>query len=1070
MTDLVPGDIATAGPVRLPRRPDEDGRVLLPASFAQRRLWPLQRFFPDSFAYNYLILLRIEGELDVAALRESVWRLVDRHESLRTALVHDTELRQRVRPVGAPENHPPMPVLPVVPDAGEDPWESARLDAIREGQEPFDLSAGPTLRASLRGVGARAHLLALSVHHAVFDGWSEDVLLAELAVCYSALTDGREPVLPELPVQHGDIAEWERHAVAAAEPELLAYWKNVLTGLTPLDLRTDRPRPARPAFRGAAYGIPVPAATVTALRSLCREQHVSFYIALVAVVAAAMGRWARQDDVPVAVQVANRPLPAAENVLGFLVNGLVLRTDLGGNPSFADLLEQVFLTFMDGLEHQGMPFERLAEVLEPGRDLSRTPLAQVAVALDRVVDPAGFAGLRVSRADSFLGVAKWELAVTFRERGDELTAIVTYDTDLFDETTIARLTDYLVRSLTALAEEPDRPVLDVPLVVGAERARLVEDVNRTRTPFPDRSIQELFEEQVASAPDAPAVHHDGGVLSYAELNSLANTVAHGLLARGIGLESRVGLCLRRSPEAIAAILGVLKSGAAYVPLAPDHPPERLRLLVADSGAAVVLTDTRSSEAVAGLPGTVSWADITSAPATGNPPRLADGRTLAHVVYTSGSTGKPNPVGVEQRSIGRLVRGARFHEFGRGDVCLHLSPLTFDASLVELWGPLLNGGAVVIPPGDAGTSAILDQIRAAVDTHPVTMMQLIAPQLNLIVEHAPELLSSIRTLFVGGDVVDPAAVSAALDHVDSDAVLHMYGPTESTLFATFEPVHAVRPGQGVLPIGRPIGNTTVYVVDPGLRPVPAGVPGELLLGGAGLARGYLGRPALTAERFVPDPFSGERGARLYRTGDLVRFLADGRLEFLGRIDGQVKLRGFRVETGEVASALRAHPDVDDAVVLLRSDLRGGPALVGYAVARPGAAFEPAVVDRYLREVLPAALVPAYLIAVPEIPLTGNAKVDRAALPLPDKDNGADGEPPSSGTEKRVAKIWLAVTGAGQVARDTPFFAAGGNSLLLVGLAERLGEEFGALAPSVVELFDQTTVRRIAAFVDGQGRTS
>jgi amino acid adenylation domain-containing protein len=1055
------------GPVRLPRELGRDGYVDLPVASAQRGLWPLQRFFPDSFAYNYPILLRMSGVLRVDTLHAALALLVDRHESLRTTLHLADDLVQRVAPPGTGID---LLVHPVGP--GADPWEEARTAALHECRRSFDLATDPLLRAHLYRVFPTCHLLALVLHHAVFDGWSEDILLRELAAAYSAMLDGREPDLPLLQVQHADVASWERDRLAKHEQRLLDHWTRQLAGLEPVAPPPDRTRPARPRFLGAAHHEPVPAGTLQALRNLCRAHHVTRNLVLFTSTAVTIGRWAGHDDVPLAVQVATRPLPAAEHVIGFLVNGIVLRVDFRGRPTFADLLDRVVDTFLSGVDNQDLPFDRLAEHLAPERGISGSPLARVAVAVDVLTEPEGFTGLQVSHVDSYLGAAKWDLAVTFQERHDRhggttLTAVLTYDTDLYEAHTVERLAVALVRQLGELVTTPERPVHDVLWLTAEEEQAVVTAGNGTAVPLPGRSIAGLFEEVVTREPRATAVYRlDGPDLDYAGLNAWANRTAHRLVARGVGKETLVGICLRRSARMIAALLGVLKAGGAYVPLDPAHPPERLRMLVEDTGITLVLVD---DDEPALVPGAVPWHELDADDPAGdasNPPEAATGTSLSHVLHTSGSTGTANPVAVEQRSVVRLVRNAGYHEFGPADVALQLSPLTFDASLVELWGPLLNGGAVALPPGPSGGAAFLDQIRSGLDGMPVTLLQLIAPQLNLLTEHDPDLLSSVRTLLVGGDVVSPAAVATALDHVDSDTVLHMYGPTESTLYATYEPVWVVDPHSASLPIGRPVGNTTAYVVDEALRPVPPGMPGELVLGGAGVARGYLGRPGLTADRFRPDPFSTEPGARLYRTGDQVRALPDGRLRFLGRTDGQVKVRGVRVETGEVAAALRAQPGVRDAVVGHDARLPGGGGLVGHVVMADGVPFDGDTLDRRLRGVLPGAYLPAALVAVPAIPLTRNGKVERAALPAPTSATAA-GRPATTATERAVGAVWARLLRVEVAAVDVPFFSAGGNSVLLVALAERLAAEFPGRAPSVVELFEYTTVARIAAAVDERG---
>jgi amino acid adenylation domain-containing protein len=1056
------------GLVRLSR--EEDDYTDFPASHAQSRMWALQRFFPDMSVYNYRVVFRVDGELRIDALQAAVDRLTDRHESLRTTLRWDGRLRQRVWPAGSPQARHRVAVIPVAVAEGEDEWEAARIAAEREVVRPFDLVAGPLFRVSVWTLGSGRQLLGLVVHHAVVDAWSEQVLLQELTACYRAAVAGVAVDLPELPVQAADIAVWEEARLTEERRSRLeGYWLAALKDLTALDLLTDRPRPVKPAFRTGWHRQEVPAGTVRALRGLCAEEHVTPYMVLLGAVAATLGRWGRHDEVPLLAQSMTRPLPQAENVIGFFVNGLVLRVDLSGRPTFRQLAARVRDVFLDAVDHQDLPFDRIVELLSPERDLSRNPLAQVVVNLNEAADAFDFAGLRAEPVELFLSGAM-DLDVTFVERGgDRLEVLVGYDLDLFDAATVERMADALVRLLVAVSAEPDGAVRDVPLLAEADRETVLVEWNKTEREYPYSSIQLLFEEQVRQAPDAVAVYHPGGALSYRELNAAVNRGARALRARGVVLETPVGVCLRRSPDMIVAVLAVLKAGGVYVPLDPTQPRDRLAFIIEDVGAGLVLADEASAEAVPAAEVLLVGDLVSGVDDESDPEPPATGANLAHVIYTSGSTGRPNAVAVEQHSVARLVRNTLYHDYRPADVFLQLSPLTFDASLAELWGPLLNGGAIALPPDVGPRATVLDQIRAARGRHPVTMMSLISPQLSLVVANAPELLHQIGTLMVGGDVLAPATAAAALAHLGEGRLLHMYGPTESTLFATSDRLGTADAERAVLPIGRPIGNTTVYIVDDDLQPVPVGVPGEIVLGGAGLARGYLGQPGLTARRFVPNPFSAEPGSRLYRTGDLARFLSDGRIEFLGRVDRAVKVRGYRIEPVEIDTALRRHPDVQEAVVVVRPDLPGGPDLVAYVVAKPGAAPGDAALRGHLGQLLPAYMVPGFYVLVPEIPLTRHAKVDLNRLPAVAIRTGGAVDEPRTETEHEVAALWRSLLGVPSVSRSLSFFEVGGNSVLLVQLAQDLLDRYGPAAPKVVELFEYTTVEQLAAFLDSRRAT-
>lgn len=1027
-----------------------------PSSPAQARLWALQRFFPGMAVYNVSAVFRLDGDLDLPALQRAVDALVERHESLRTVLVSGSGLVQRVRRAGSERARCAVEILDVAP-------EEALAAAEAACRRPFDLERGPLMRVVvLRAVGGS--LLAVVLHHSVTDGWSGPIVIGDLAALYGEALTGEPAGLDPLPLQPADIAMWELGRIDDARRcELIAFWRKRLAGMPRLDLPGDWPRPAVPAFAATRHDATVPAATVRGLRAICQKHRVTTYMALLAGTSVALGRWARQDDVPLLAQVTQRPLPAAQSVVGLFINGMVVRVGLDGDPTFLDLLDRVCDEFLDALEHADLPFDEVVQALNPHREMSRNPLAQIAVSLekaDRVID---FAGVRATPVDMLLGTSS-DVDVMFQEDDTGgLTVTVLADSELFAPATAAALTESLVTALTGLVEHPDRPVLDIGLAAATPATPVPFE---QQAGYPYVSVQELFEQQVAETPGATAVHYPGGAVTYSELNAQVNRAAWALRACGVTIESPVGLCMQRSLERIVAMLAILKAGGCYVPMPADDPAERLRLMVADSGAGLVLVDDSSTAAFQWCDGALPWADlIGKAPDRADDPGpLADGASLAHIIYTSGSTGRPNAVAVAQHSLARLVRRALYHDFGPVDVCLHLSPLTFDASLVELWGPLLNGGAVAVVPEDAGRLGLLDQLRAGMQAYPVTMIELISPQLGLVVEHAPELLSSLRTVLVGGDILAPEMAARARKLLRDDAeLLHMYGPTESTLFATYHAVSESPAPYGRLPIGRPIGNTTAYVIDEGGNLLPTCAPGELLLGGAGLARGYAGQAALTARRFVPDAFSGSPGARLYRTGDLVRRLPDGQIEFLGRIDHQVKVRGYRIEVGEVAAALRSHPQVAEAAVVVRADLPGGPGLVAYVVIGQADSLADAQLQAHLREILPLYMMPAAFVRLAHLPLTRHGKIDRSALPAPARAN-APAEAPRMGTEREVAEVWQRLLGAGEFDRTQTFFDSGGNSLLLIQLAEAIAARYPECGVTIGDLFEYTTISRLAAVID------
>ncbi|HXM56498.1 MAG TPA: amino acid adenylation domain-containing protein [Candidatus Dormibacteraeota bacterium] len=1043
--------------------------ALFPASHGQRQLWAVQQLAPEVPAYNLPVALRLEGELDASALRTALVHLVRRHDAFRTSLGWgDGELVQQVAP---PETATEWRLEVVA--AGPD-WSEAERLAVEEACRPFDLGRAPLLRGVLYRVDDSRHLLLLVVHHAVFDEWSERIVLAELGHAYSALVAGaRLDDLPGPSLGEATVRQRERLGGGRLDA-LLAHWSERLSGVPVLTLPTDRVRPPVQTFSGREHRFPIPAPVAGRLRALAARERTTPFVILLAATAVLLHRLTRETDIPVGVQATNRPADA-EDVVGFFVNGLVLRCDVTGRPSFRELVRQAQDVLLDAMDHRDLPFERLVDRLQTERDLSRNPLCQVFVVYDPEA-PAeiAMADLRVRPVTLRLPVSKFDLTITVEQRGPELTGWLNCNADLFDAALAGDLATRYLRLLDAAAAAPAAPVADLPLLEDGELAEVTGAINRTARPFPsESSIQELFEEQVARAPDAPALWTPAGATTYRELDRRVNRIAHHLRARGVRGGSLVGVCLDRSAAAVEAVLGILKAGGAYLPLDPSHPRERIADTIDDAGLRWVVTGRLARAALPASDVDVIDLDVEAAEIAGrpdgNPAAAAGPWHLAHVIYTSGSTGRPNGVAVSQRAVARLVKNSDYCELGPDQCFVMLSPLSFDASLLDLWGPLLNGGSLAVVEGAAARRSIVDELRAALEIAPVTSALLISPQLHLVVEHAPELLARFQQVLVGGDVLSPAHVARAVAVMRPRSLIHVYGPTESTLFATACTVESVAAGRPTVPIGRPIANTRAYVVDDALRPVPALVPGELCIAGDGLAHGYLGRPALTADRFRPDPFSPGPGGRIYRTGDLARLLPGPDLEFLGRIDDQVKIRGYRVETGEVRSVLCAHPDVEDAAVVVRDDLPGGRGLVAFVVPRAGRSPSRDGLRAHLAGRLAEPMMPAAFGFLDRLPLTGNAKLDRRRLP-PTRDllERVVDEPPRTPTEEAVAGIWREVLRLDAVGRSAHFFDSGGDSVLLVRLSRRLAERYGEAAPRLVELFEHTSVSGIAGLIDARSR--
>jgi amino acid adenylation domain-containing protein len=1032
-----------------------------PASFAQERLWFLDRLEPADSLYVFSEALRLTGPLDVPALEHALGETVRRHEVLRTTFAEsDGAPVQVIAPFAgfslATED------LSALDDDEHDEAVQARVNAWAE--RPFDLAAGPLFRARLLKLGPQEHVLLLAMHHAVTDAWSMGVLFRELSALYGAFARGEASPLAEPAVQYADYAAEQRQAMRGPALERgLAYWRRQLAGAPALlELPLDHVRPAARTYRGAREQRTLPPALRERLDALARAEGATLYMVLLAAFQAVLGRYAGSEDVVVGSPVAGRTRSGTGALIGFFVNTLVMRTDLGGDPSFREVVRRVRTAATGAFEHQEVPFERLVAELQPERSLSHSPLFQVMFILQ---DDAGYGdglpGLRVESIEAEHALTKFDLMLYFAAGAEGLRATLAYSTELFAPATIQGMLGHLQRVLEQVAADPDRPLSALELMDADERRRVIEDWNRTDVPLPaEAGIHGLFEAQAAATPDVPSLLCGDETVTYAELNARANRIAHHLIGLGVEREARVGICLERGPALVAAILGVLKAGGAYVPLDPGYPAPRLAFMLADAGAAVLLTQESLR---GGLPAdgvrVVSLdaeRDAIAAAPSENPARGADARSLAYVMYTSGSTGTPKGVAVEHRSVVRLVRGANYADFGPDQVVLAAAPASFDASTMELWGALLNGGRLALLAGGTPT---LEALGGAIVRHGVTTAWLTAGLFQVMAQERLDDLGGLRQLLTGGDVIPPDAVARVRRRFPRVRVINGYGPTENTTFTCCHTVPATWRG-GPVPIGTPISNTRVYALDPALRPVPPGVPGELYTGGIGLARGYLGHPAATAERFIPDPFSAEPGARMYGTGDRARWRADAAVEYLGRVDQQVKIRGFRIEPGEVAAALGRHLDVADCAVIAREDAPGERRLVAYVVGAASAA----VLREHLKEILPDYMVPAAFVSMDALPLTPNGKVDRRALPAPDP--AAETQEyvaPRTATEEVLAGIWAEVLTRDRVGVDDDFFALGGHSLLATRVVSRVRAVLG-VELTVRTLFEGSTVAQLAERVE------
>jgi amino acid adenylation domain-containing protein/FkbM family methyltransferase len=1034
----------------------------LPLSFAQERLWFLDRLEPGSTAYNIPGAWRLGGALDGAALERALGEIVRRHEVLRTVFAEvDGSPVQVVAPFGGF-------ALPVedLSDLGEADREAAvRQRFGEEARRGFDLSAGPLFRAALLRLGAEEHVLLLSMHHVVSDGWSMGVLFRELSALYEAYREGRESPLPDLPVQYADYAVWQREQLAGEVLDRqLSYWKERLGGAPELlELPTDHPRPAVQTYRGAAVQVELSPELLERLQALGRSEGATLYMTLLGAFQVLLSRYAGSEDVVVGSPIAGRTRGEVEALIGFFVNTLVLRTDLSGDPSFRETLRRVREATLGAYEHQEVPFERLVAELQPERSLSHSPLFQVMFTLQDIGGGgAALPGLEVSGAGAAMEIAKFDLSLTLAATPRGLRGGLSYSTDLFERGTVERMLGHLERVLEQVAADADVRLSRLELLGDEERARLLALGEGAAPEFPRATVDALFAQAAAAAPEAVALAWDGGRMTYAELDARANRLAQHLRRAGVAAGTRVGVCLERGPEMVVATLAALKAGGAYVPLDPAYPAERLAFMLADTALPVLVTESRLADRlpphdarVVLVDGDAAAIAAESADALG---AGTDPEAAAYVMYTSGSTGRPKGVEVPHRAIVRLVRGQDFVSIDPSDVFLQLAPASFDAATLELWGPLLNGARLAIHPAEQPT---VESIGRALAEHGVTVLWLTAGLFHLVVEERIEILRGVRQLLAGGDVLSVPHVRRVLAELPETALINGYGPTENTTFTCCHRITSVDDGSSI-PVGRPIANTYVRVLDAAMQPAPVGVPGELYAGGAGLALGYLDQPELTAEKFVADPYLP--GARLYRTGDRVRWQADGTVEFLGRVDTQVKIRGFRVEPGEVEAVLRAWPGVREAAVVVREDTAGDRRLVAY-LAGEGAAD---AVREHLRGQLPEHMLPAAFVFLDELPLTPNGKLDRKALPAPDFAPAEERYvAPRTPVEEVLAGIWAEVLRLERVGVEESFFDLGGHSLLATRVVSRIREVFGVELP-LRALFEGPTVAELAGRVEEMRR--
>jgi aspartate racemase len=1035
-----------------------------PLSFAQERLWFLAQLEPDNPSYNVPVALRLHGDLDVVALENSINAIVARHETLRTKFAAvDGEPFQVVSSDPLRLEFVDLTLAPGV----DVQVESQRLMSAA-AQQPFDLGRDYPLRASLMKLAPDEHLLLLTMHHIVSDAWSVNIFVHELSVLYQAFTTQSEPRLPELPIQYRDFSAWQRDWLQNGFlQQQVDYWVSQLAGAPKLRLPIDHVRPTVRSHRGAHLSFKLGSELTRKLTELSKTEGATLFMTLLAAFKVLLSRYTGEHDIVVGAPIAGRNRVETENLIGFFVNSLALRSDLSGNPTFRELLGRVRKVAFDAYAHQDLPFEKLVEELNPVRDVSQTPIFQVMFGLQNAPRTAAqFNDLAVTRVAVDTHTAKFDLMLLMTETADGLSGWLEYSAELFDAATIERLQQHFENLLTSITLHSDGRIASLPFMTAQERQQILVEWNATKRAFPRAScIHELFEEQVRRNPAAVAVVFADREITYAELNRKANRLARYLQRQGVGPEVVVGLATERSIEMIVGLLAVLKAGGAYMPLDPSYPHERLLFMIEQTNVKLILTQ---KHLLAHLPASQAKlipldddARETNSDDDQNLYRLNEAENLAYVMYTSGSTGQPKGVSVTHRNVVRLVKNTNYTKLDSDAVFLQFAPVTFDAATFEIWGPLLNGAKLVITaPGIES----LENLGQTIQHYGVTTLWLTAGLFHQMVDNELHHLQGVRELLAGGDVLSAPHVRKVTRTLRNCHLINGYGPTENTTFTCCQRLTSFDTGRSV-PIGRPISNTQVYVLSDELEPVPAGVVGELFIGGEGLARGYLHDPSATAEKFLPNPFSTEPGERLYRTGDLVKYRRDGSLEFLGRRDQQVKVRGYRIELGEIEFALAQHGDVKECVVTTEASASGEKRLIGFVVPQAGTTPRPEQLKTFLSEKLPEYLVPSFIGILDSLPLSSNGKVDRHALPKIEELELRDVfVQPRTPEEERIASIWRSLLGLEKVGIRDNFFVLGGHSMLAVRLISEIKKAYDKKVP-LSFLYQGATVEALAALVSG-----
>ncbi|BAZ37908.1 amino acid adenylation domain protein [Calothrix sp. NIES-4101] len=1033
-----------------------------PLSFAQQGLWFINQLNPDAPTYNIPIVINLQGCVNLAALQGSLNEIIRRHEVLRTSFtLVDGQPVQIINQAA--------PVTLVVEDLQVLP-EGDRIVqqlACEFAQQPFDLSERSLLRAKILQINEKNYYLIVTLHHIITDGWSIGILIKELNTIYSAFSAGKPSPLVELPIQYRDFVNWQRKWLDSQRLQsLLTYWKHKLQGELPvLNLPADRPRPPVQTFSGAQAKLVLSQTLTKQLKNLSRQQGVTLFMTLLTAFKILLYRYTGQTDILVGSPIANRNRAEIESLIGFFINVLVLRTNLSGDLSFQDLLARVKSTALEAYIHQDLPFEKLVEELQPSRDLSYNPLFQVMFVLQNLPQPnLSLSDVSVNYQEGYNGRSKFDLTLLMEDSEPGLVATCEYNSDLFNADTITRMLGHFQILLESIVSSPEQCISQLQLLTPSEVQQLLFDWNNTKTDYPqDKCIHQLFEEQVEKTPNAIAVVFDGQKLTYQELNSRANQLAHYLQKLGVKPHVIVGICVERSLEMVVALLAIMKSGGAYLPLDPAYPQERLAFTLADSQVSLLLAHAHlvnnlpphSAQVVCIDTNTTTFADY-------NPENIASNgnpENLAYVIYTSGSTGTPKGVQIPHKAVVNFLSSMRqIPGLTQEDILLSVTTLSFDIAALELYLPLIVGARLVLVNREVITDST--QLLKQLVTQGVTIMQATPATWRILVTAGWQSKKTMKIL-CGGEALDSSLAYQLLER--GQEVWNLYGPTETTIWSAVGKVNSQEQEQGISLIGRPIANTQFYILDAHRELVPIGVPGELHIGGVGLAQGYWNRPELTGEKFIPNPF--EPGQRLYKTGDLVRWQKDGKIEFLGRIDHQVKIRGFRIELGEIESLLEKHPQVRETVVIAREDIPNDRRITAYLVTHEHVTPSVNELREFLKEKLPEYMIPSAFIILDTLPLTPNGKIDRRALPTPDNLRPTlttTYQVPQSEMEQQIAKLWQEVLHVDQVGIHDNFFDLGGYSLLMLQVNHKLCQMLQRDI-SVVTMFQNPTVYSLAEYL-------